>query len=70
MLPSTGAPPQVPAGTFQCIVIEPIIRTSGLFGDGGKAEIFISDDEHRRMVYMKSRVPILPDIHLLLKDVR
>ena len=61
---------RVPAGTFQCIVIEPIIQTSGLFGDGGQAEIYITDDEDRRMVYMKSRVPILPDIHLLLKEIR
>ena len=61
---------EVPAGTFDAIVIEPIIQTSGLFGDGGQAEVYLSDDEHRRMVYMKSRVPILPDIHLRLKQIR
>lgn len=60
---------RVPAGEFSCIVIEPIIRTSGLFGDGGQAEIYLSDDEHRRMVYMLSRVRFLPDIHLYLKSV-
>lgn len=61
---------EVPAGTFECVVIEPIIKTSGLFGDGGQAEIYFTDDEDRHMVYMKSRVRILPDIHLRLKEIR
>lgn len=61
---------EVPAGTFDTIVIEPIIQTSGLFGDGGQAEIHLTDDEDRHMVYMLSRVKILPDIHLLLKEMR
>lgn len=60
----------VPAGTFDTVVIEPIIRTSGLFGDGGQAEIYLTDDKDRRMVYMLSRVKLLPDIHLQLKEVR
>jgi len=60
---------EVPAGTFECIVVEPIIRTSGLFGDGGQAEIYFTDDDRRLMVYMKSRVKILPDIHLRLKEI-
>ncbi|MEJ2539940.1 MAG: DUF3108 domain-containing protein [Gemmatimonadota bacterium] len=61
---------EVPAGTFQCVVVEPIIKTSGLFGDGGQAEIYFTDDEARQMVYMKSRVKLLPDIHLRLKEIR
>jgi hypothetical protein len=60
---------EVPAGTFECIVVEPIIKTSGLFGDGGQAEIYFTDDDRRLMVYMKSRVRILPDIHLRLKEI-
>jgi len=60
---------EVPAGTFDCVVIEPIIRTSGLFGDGGQAEIYLTDDENRQMVYMLSRIKYLPDIHLSLKSV-
>jgi len=61
---------RVPAGEFECIVIEPVIRTSGLFGDGGQAEVYLTDDEDRHMVYMLSRVKWLPDIHLSLKEVR
>jgi hypothetical protein len=60
---------EVPAGTFQCVVVEPIIKTSGLFGDGGQAEIYFTDDDRRLMVYMKSRVRILPDIHMRLKEI-
>lgn len=60
----------VPAGTFDTVVIEPIIQTSGLFGDGGQAEIYLTDDENRHMVYMLSRVKLLPDIHLQLREVR
>lgn len=60
---------EVPAGTFDTVVVEPIIRTSGLFGDGGQAEIYFTDDEDRHMVYMKSRVKFLPDIHLRLKEI-
>lgn len=60
---------EVPAGTFECIVIEPIIRTSGLFGDGGQAEIYLTADESHRMVYMLSRIKYLPDIHLSLTSI-
>lgn len=60
---------EVPAGTFECIVIEPIIRTSGLFGDGGQAEIYLTADDSHRMVYMLSRIKYLPDIHLALTSI-
>lgn len=48
---------RVPAGTFNTIVVRPIIRTRGLFSEGGEAEIHFTDDDRRIMVYMQSRVP-------------
>ena len=48
---------EVGAGKFRTIVVRPTIRTSGLFGKGGEAEIHFSDDERRLVVYMKSRLP-------------
>jgi hypothetical protein len=48
---------RVPAGTFNTIVVRPIIRTRGLFSEGGEAEIHFTDDSRRLMVYMQSRVP-------------
>ena len=47
----------VPAGTFKTIVLQPIIRTKGLFGEGGKAEIHLTDDPRRLLVYLKTEVP-------------
>lgn len=47
---------RVPAGTFDAIVLQPIIKTSGIFSEGGRAEIWLSDDEKRIMLQMKSRL--------------
>ncbi len=51
---------EVPAGVFQTIVVRPIIRTRGIFGQGGEAELHFSDDDRRALVYMKSNIPVLP----------
>ncbi|WP_420633847.1 DUF3108 domain-containing protein [Candidatus Palauibacter sp.] len=47
---------RVPAGTFETIVVRPIIQTDGLFGEDGQAEVFISDDDRRLIVQIKSRM--------------
>lgn len=60
---------EVPAGKFQCIVVQPIIKTTGLFGEGGKAELYFTDDAERRLVYMRSEVPLVGSISLHLKKV-
>lgn len=49
---------RVRAGTFETIVIRPVIRTDGIFGEGGQAEVYISDDEVRRIVQLKSRMKV------------
>lgn len=46
----------VPAGTFDAIVIQPVIKTKGIFSENGRAELWISDDEHRAILQMKSRL--------------
>ncbi len=51
---------EVPAGIFKTIVVQPIIRTRGIFGEGGEAELYFSDDDRRALVYMKSNIPVLP----------
>ena len=61
---------EVPAGTFNTIVVEPVIQTRGIFGEGGEAEIHFSDDEHRLLVQMKSRVPVVGSLSLHLAEVR
>ncbi|HEX2166973.1 MAG TPA: DUF3108 domain-containing protein [Longimicrobiales bacterium] len=49
---------EVPAGTFNTIVVRPLIRTSGLFGDGGEAEVYFTDDERRMIVLLKTKMSI------------
>jgi hypothetical protein len=56
----------VPAGTFETIVVQPIIRTSGLFAEGGRAEVYLTDDEHRHVVYLSTRIPKLGVGHITM----
>ncbi len=48
------------------VVVQPIIRTSGLFGEGGKAEVYFTDDWRRILVKMTSKVPIIGRLGLTL----
>jgi len=46
----------VPAGDYDAIVVQPIIKTNGIFSEGGRAEIWLSDDERRIMLQMRSKL--------------
>jgi hypothetical protein len=46
----------VPAGTFDAIVVQPSIKTSGIFSEGGRAEVWISDDDRRLILQLKSKL--------------
>jgi hypothetical protein len=46
----------VPAGKFQAIVVQPIIKTGGIFSDKGEAQIWFSDDSARIVLQMKSKL--------------
>jgi hypothetical protein len=48
---------KVPAGEFDAIVVQPIIKTKGIFSEGGRAEVWLSDDADRIMLQMKSKLP-------------
>jgi hypothetical protein len=61
---------QVPAGQFDCIVVQPIVKSGGLFGEGGKAELFFTDDAARHLVYMRSELPGIQSITLHLRRVQ
>jgi len=47
---------RVPAGTFACIVVEPVIQGEGIFNQKGKLTIWLTDDERRIPVLLKSKV--------------
>ncbi|MFO8175604.1 MAG: DUF3108 domain-containing protein [Longimicrobiales bacterium] len=59
----------VPAGTFETVVVRPIIQTKGLFSQGGEAELHFSTDERRILVQMKSKVPLIGSLSLHLREV-
>lgn len=59
----------VPAGTFNAVVVQPIIRTRGIFGEDGQAEIWFSDDERRIMLQMRSRLKF-GSLNLFMTDYR
>jgi hypothetical protein len=49
---------KVPAGTFETIVIRPLIKARGVFSENGRAEIWLTDDDRRLMVQMKSHMKL------------
>ncbi len=57
----------VPAGTFPAIVVRPVIQTKGLFGQGGKAEVYFSDDSRRLVLQVRSSVPVIGSLNMYLQ---
>ena len=49
---------KVPAGKFKCIVIEPVLKTEGIFNQTGKLTIWLTDDERKIPVLMKSKIMV------------
>lgn len=49
---------KVPAGEFETIVIRPIIKARGVFSEGGRAEVWLTDDSRRLMVQMKTHMKL------------
>lgn len=60
---------RVPAGEFDAIVLQPIIKTRGIFSEEGEAQVWLSDDPSRIMLQMKSKLKI-GSINLYLKSYR
>jgi hypothetical protein len=47
---------EVPAGQFDCFVIEPLLQSSGIFRKEGTIQVWLTDDESRMPVLMQSRL--------------
>jgi hypothetical protein len=60
---------KVPAGTFDAIVIRPSIKTKGIFSENGQAEVWLSEDDKRIMLQMKSKLSF-GSLNLYLKSYR
>ena len=59
----------VPAGTFHAVVVKPIIRTAGIFSEGGQAELWFSDDSVHTLIQMKAKLSF-GSINLYLRPTR
>lgn len=59
----------VPGGTFQTVVLQPTFQTKGIFSQNGRAEVWITDDERRMMVQMKSKLSF-GSLNLFLKGAK
>ncbi|MFH1690538.1 MAG: DUF3108 domain-containing protein [Candidatus Eisenbacteria bacterium] len=58
----------VPAGQFDCIVVEPVMRGAGLFSQKGKLTVWLTDNEVHIPVLMKTKV-MIGSISAVLTDV-
>jgi hypothetical protein len=45
----------VDAGTFAAIVVQPTIKTGGIFSENGEAQLWLSDDDRRLPAQLKTR---------------
>jgi len=60
----------VKAGTFDCLVVEPLLKTVGVFKHKGKLKVWLTDDRLKMPVLMKSKILVgsitaeLTDYHL------
>lgn len=61
---------EVPAGTFDCVVIEPVMRAEGIFKAKGRIWIWLTDDEYKMPVMMKSEVYFLGSVSAQLSSYR
>ena len=57
----------VPAGTFNAIVIQPVIKTTGIFSENGQALIWLTDDDRKVMLQLKSKLSF-GSLNLYLKS--
>ncbi len=48
----------VPAGTFDCVVVEPMLQSGDFFKNEGSLHIWLTDDDRRMPVQMKSKIPV------------
>lgn len=47
---------EVPAGKFDAIVVRPVIKTSGVFRENGRAEAWLADDSTRMLLKLSAHI--------------
>jgi hypothetical protein len=49
---------EVPAGKFECIIVEPLVKEGGLFKHEGNIIIWLTNDEVKMPVKVRTKVVI------------
>ena len=50
---------KVEAGTFDCLILQPMLREdAGIFKAKGKLKVWVTNDERKMPVQMKSKIPV------------
>ena len=49
---------EVPAGTFDCVVVEPMVSEGGLFKSEGRIVVYLTDDDRKIPVKVSTKVAI------------
>lgn len=60
---------EVPAGKFNCIVVEPLAREGGLFKSDGRVFVWLTDDERKLPVKVNTQI-IIGSINSELTEIR
>jgi hypothetical protein len=60
---------KTPAGKFNCVVLEPLLHAGGIFKNKGRLVIWLTDDERRIPVLMKSKV-MIGSVKVVLQEVK
>ncbi|HNX51814.1 MAG TPA: DUF3108 domain-containing protein, partial [Thermoanaerobaculaceae bacterium] len=60
---------RTPAGEFDCIAVEPILKAGGVFKSSGRLVIWLTADERRMPVLMKSKV-IIGSVSVVLEEAK
>jgi len=61
---------EVPAGKFECIIVQPVMREEGIFKAKGTIKIWLTDDKFKIPVKMQTEVFFLGSITAKLKELR
>jgi hypothetical protein len=60
---------RTPAGEFDCIAVEPVLKAGGIFKSSGRLVIWLTADERRMPVLMKSKV-IIGSVSVVLEEAK
>ena len=61
---------EVPAGKFDCIIVQPVMREEGIFKAKGTIKIWLTDDKYKIPVKMQTEVFFLGSIVAKLKKLQ